>query len=213
MSELKLFTFKNAALSSRGWLRAWQIHPKSLLVSNFCDQCGRGSEIPSGEFDVDLEGGSKYPDILLCGEHPFLIVSGRVVTDWREAGINCFQAYKVRVASVKPKKLRLATPPCYFRIEITGTCLVDPKASGISILRQCPKCGRGAIDRDSTKPFGIVGGSWNEFALFRDVKLLPRVSFCDERVFDLAAEKKHTNFRFQPAIVADHATKSQRVVL
>src|SRR6266508_5822856 len=141
ISELKLFQMRDNTSLSRGWLYAWSIHPRSPLISNFCGQCGRGSEIPSGEFDVDLEGGPKFPDILKCGEYPFLIVSERVVTDWRDAGITCFDAYKVSVASLKSKKARSAVPPCYFRIEITGTCVVDTKGSGIPISRRCSKCG------------------------------------------------------------------------
>ncbi len=207
-----MFQMRHNTNFSRGWLYAWSIHPRSPLSSNFCDQCGRGSEIPSGEFDVDLEGGSKYPDILQCGAYPFLIVSERVVTDWREAGITCFDAYKVCVASVKPKKARLAAPPLYFRIELTGTCVVEPKASGMKISRRCSKCGTGDIDRDNAKPFAIVPGSWNDFPLFRDAKLLPRVSFCNEQVFKLAKEKNHTNFRFEVAIVAGGAVRSKKIV-
>jgi len=191
----------NTALS-RGWLYAHKIHPTSELVDTRCDKCGRGSVVPSGGFDVDLEGGSKFPDILLCGAHPFLLVSERVMADWHKSGINTFDAHSVRVISVKSAKAPLTRAPQYFRIEITGRCSVNSKASQMTISRQCSKCGRGYIDRDNHNPFAIAAGSWDGSPLFRDLKLLPRVSFCAQVVADLAMDKKHTNFQFKPAVLA-----------
>lgn len=202
MSETKLFYMRHSASSGKGWLYAVHIQSRSPLVSNYCSRCGSGSEIPSGAFDVDLEGGWKFPDILQCGAYPFLIVSDRVVSVWRESGVDCFDAYEVQVRSVDSEKTVVGSPPSYFRVEITGTCTVDVKESNISITSKCRTCGRGMIMRDFEKPFSLVAGSWNDFALFRDHDLLPGVSFCTQAVFQLAAEHKHTNFRFEPVQIS-----------
>lgn len=201
MSDMKLYQMRHNTDRSSGWLYAAHIKPRSELVSNYCDGCGRGSEIPAEAFDVDVEGGWRFPDILQCGAYPFLIVSERVVSVWVAVGIDCFKAFKVRVKAVDAEKPVISAPPTYFRIEVTGTCLVNQEASGITVTSKCRKCGLGMIKHVSDRPFAIVDDSWNDYALFRDEGLLPRITFCNQEVRKLISKHKLTNFRFEQVTV------------
>src|SRR5438105_1030015 len=123
------------------WAFAVSIHPKSHVVKWLCPECGRAAQYPAGSFDVTVEGGSRFPDFLGCGAYPLLIVSERAVSVFKGAGITCFQEYPVGVAAVQESRLRREEAPAYFRIEITGECMIDFAASGATIKTICERCG------------------------------------------------------------------------
>lgn len=180
---------------NRQFASAWHIVPRSPMVHRVCPECDTVENYPSGAFDVFIERGSQYPDVLGCGAYPFLIVSERVIKVWQGAGISSFHTFPVAITEVQSKKLRDVTPPRYFRIEIDGTCQIDLAASGAEVISFCPECHH--LD---TRPyfhgFHMVPGSWDGSPLFRDPVLYLRVNFCTQLVFDLARQHRLTNFRF-----------------
>jgi len=165
-----------------------------------CQDYGVVVSYPSGEFDVIVEGGNSYPDILGCGPYPFLIVSEPVVEAWRAAGVSSFTSYLVRVEDVhsrSPKLLR-AIPPLYYRIEIDGRCEIDMAASGLNIVRYAPDCHYIVTDPPQAFGFQMVDGSWDGAPLFRDHARYPRESFCTQAIPDIVQEQRFSNFRFEP---------------
>lgn len=177
---------------------AASIHPRSDTYERTCKVCGVRESYPVGAFDVTVEGGSRYPDVLGCGAYPFLIVSETIIGDWREANITSFHVYPVGISNVLTKRLRDIPPPQYYRVELDGVCQIDSKASGLRVVNQCPECHHLWTDPISASGFQMVPDSWDGSALFRDSTLYPRVSFCTELILELARKHRRTNFRFEP---------------
>jgi hypothetical protein len=185
---------------TRGFTWAASILPRSEVVRRVCPEQGVAVSYPSGEFDVVVEGGNSYPDVLGCGQYPFLIVSEAVVDAWRDAGVSGFTSFLVQVDDVhsrSPKLLR-AIPPRYYRIEIDGRCEVDMVASGLEIIRYAPECHYIVTEPPQANGFQMVEGSWDGSPLFRDHVRYPRVAFCTQTVQEIAREFRFTNFRFEP---------------
>lgn len=195
----RFYEFRDNSSYNTEFAWAVSILPRSEMIERRCPQCGNVESYPSGAFDVIVEDGSRYPDILGCGAYPFLIVSEKVVTVWHDAHINCFHTHPVGVATVKSQQLQGIVPPLYFRIEIDGRCQIDLAGSGITVISLCPECHhlvtlpRLAHERR----FRIVPNSWDGCPLFRDSTLFPRVNFCTQLVLDLAQQYQFTNFRFE----------------
>ena len=194
----KFYTFSDNSSYNRSFTWAMSINPRSEMTHYVCQNCGTIQNFPSGEFDVELKGGMKYPDILGCGAYPFLIVSETVVFDWENAGITNFEKFTVGVSSINSKRLSEISPPQYFRIEITGHCEIDLKASALKVISFCQECGYLKTDPAIPSGFRIAAGSWDGTALFRDAIKYPRVSFCTDSILELAYKYQHTNFRFEP---------------
>jgi len=192
----KYYKFRNNTLFTHGYTWAMSIIPKSSTDSFSCPECGIRHNAPSGAFDVIVEGGSKYPDVLGCGAYPFLILSEAIINDWKEAGINAFATFPVNIAKVKSKKLLSVHPPRYFRVEITGTCKINLEASGYSLLPRSTRCNHSRLEKIGTKGMFMVPGSWDGTPLFRDHEIFPRLNFCTEIIVELARKHKRTNFRF-----------------
>ncbi len=179
------------------WTFAASIHPKSHVLEWHCPECGRAATYPAGAFDVTIEGGSAFPDFLGCGAYPLLIVSGRVVSAFKAAGIECFQGHAVGIAGVRETHLRCEDAPAYFRIEIAGECMIDFAASGATLERICPRCGEVKFQPPVIRQFAIIDGSWDGCDLFRDHRYFPRVSFTTKRVADLVRTHALTNCRLE----------------
>lgn len=177
---------------------AMSIIPRSEMVYRVCPKCNAVQHYPTGAFDVIVEGGSRYPDVLGCGAYPFLIVSERVVVAWRAEGISSFHTYPVGIAHAKFRKLREVVAPIYYRVEIDGRCEIDLAASDLEVVKLCPECHCLKTRPLSAPGFRMVPGSWDGSPLFRDPVLYPRVNFCTQPILDLAREHELTNFRFEP---------------
>lgn len=199
MNVNRFFSFRNNSSYNRSFTYAVSLVPKSEVVTQVCSKCGSVAEYPSGSFDVVLEGGTKFPDVLQCGAYPFLIVSEAVITAWQEAKIECFHNYPVGIASVQSKRMK-DVPPKYFRTEIDGRCRIDLKASGIQVIRICPECNTITENPKFSDSHGFImeRGSWDGCDIFRDEIYYPRLNFCTERVLSLMGERRLTNFRFEP---------------
>jgi hypothetical protein len=179
------------------WAVAPHIQPKSHVIQWECPECGRAAEYPAGDFDVVVEGGIAFPDLLSCGAYPLLIVSDKVSSLLRHAGINCFQEFPVAVSAVQDSQLRAVDAPRYVRVEITGECMIDFLASGATIQSICKRCGELTTQPDVIRRFALLPGSWDGSDLFRDHRYFPRVTFATPRLVELVKANGLTNFRFK----------------
>lgn len=184
IADTRFYNFRHNSSHTRGFTWAASIRPRSEMFRRVCPEYGVIVNHPSGEFDVVVEGGNRYPDVLGCGAYPFLIVSESVVIAWKDAGITCFHSYLVLVAEVRSrsKKLREAIPPRYFRIEIDGRCEIDLAASDLEVVRFAPECQYIMTKPPLASGFQMVPGSWDGSPLFRDPIRYPRVSFCTQLI-------------------------------
>ncbi len=179
------------------WTMAISIHSRSRLIEWCCPDCGAADSYPAGAFDVTVEGGNAYPDILGCGAYPLMIVSSRVIASWEQNDIGPFVKFPVGVAAAHETMLRSKDAPQYYRVEIAGDVKVDIPRSGGKISQYCARCGQFSIESFTLKKKAIFAGSWDGSPLFRDKRLFPRVIFCTETVKQLAEKEKHTNFHFE----------------
>jgi hypothetical protein len=193
-----LFEIGDDSCSKLHWTRAPSVHPTSEVIQWSCDICGRATTYPSGSFDLTVEGGSAFPDCLLCGFYPFFVVSERVAVAAKSSGISSFTEFPVRVVNCLETDLVVADAPKYFRIEVTGECKVDLFTSGARVKGVCSRCGAITIERPGKRRFRLLQGSWDGCDLFRDVRLFPRVIFCTQKVVSLVQTAGYTNFRFDP---------------
>lgn len=198
-NHLHFYTFRHNSSHTRGFPWAISIIPRSEMHYKTCIECGIVEKYPSGAFDVILEKGTKYPDILGCGAYPFLIVSNTVIQAWREASITCFHTYPVGITETKSKKLQSIPQPQYLRVEIDGRCEIDLEASGIEVIRVCSECKRVVTQPRLPNKSGyhMKANSWDGCPLFRDVLLYPRVQFCTDKIIKIASQHRFSNFRFE----------------
>jgi len=146
---------------------------------------------------VILEGGSKFPDILHCGEYPLLMVSERVVTVWNKARIKSFRKFPLRIRKAIHSKVDLGAAPKYFRIEFTGECMVDFPASRLRITGVCTRCGQLSWRVREPQRFKLLEGSWDGSDLFRDIGHFPRVTFCTQKCADVMRSAGLTNLSLE----------------
>lgn len=198
MRSLSFYVFWDNTFSNRGFAWAASIHPRSEVIHQICPKCGSVKYYPKGAFDVTLEKGSKYPDVLGCGAYPFLIVSDKVIKAWQDAGVCCFHVYDVKVANIKFAKLQDLPAPQYNRVEIDGSCRIDLEASGAKVVKFCPECQHLVTHPPVLNSFRMESGSWDGSSLFRDQLYYPMVSFCTETIINIAYQYRLTNFRFEP---------------
>lgn len=194
---MNYFAMSNSTANSKGWTYSPTFYPIDGLVDYVCSTCGAMARYPIGRFALDLEGGSKYPDILMCGAWPILIVSGRVIQGWEEVGVIGYKKYPVEIRNISSKKLKSADSIEYFSIEVQARCELDLVAMGLSIVNECGECGKTKlskpswdIDRLVIKPESI--GSADIFIS----SVFPSKVLVNEKIVDCACVNKHTNFEF-----------------
>jgi len=192
-----LYRFSDNSIYNPQFVWAAEIYPRSEIFNRTCSRCNSRESYPIGAFDVILEDGTQYPDVLGCGAFPFLIVSNRVVDHWNHANITAFHVYPVGIAEIRTEGLRIADPPDYFRIEIDGRCHIDLQASGLSVKQHCQKCHHLSTEPLVASGFAMTPNSWDGSSVFRDHDLYPHVNFCTKLLVELAHKHQHTNFRFE----------------
>lgn len=182
---------------SNGWAYASKIYAKSEEVIIDCEKCGARGRYPEKEFDIDIEGGEKYPDILLCGSYPLLIVSKKVVEDWKNEGITGFSFYPVGINSVSSESLRKVTPPSYFHIVVQGKSKLNLVKMEVDIVEKCPSCGKIKFNKPiwDIDKFYIDETTWDGLDLFVS-DLFPTMILVTTNVVQSACKNKHTNFEF-----------------
>jgi hypothetical protein len=193
---MKHYRLWNNSSYEDNWTFAVSIEPTSRVVDWHCDECGRSEWYPAGGFGVRVEGGSAFPDFLGCGAYPLLIASARAVAALRESGIECFDTAPVAIAGSLDNQAALAEAPEYFRLEIAGQCRVNLAESRMTIEKVCHRCGIFSVQPNLNRRFRIMEGSWDGSDLFRDCRHFPRVSFCTQKVVDIARSCGLTNVRF-----------------
>lgn len=199
MKNNNFFEFSNNSTANKKFTWAYGIDPKSKKSTKVCRKCGSVSSIYKDPLLLEVEGGSKYPDVLGCGEYPFLIASEMVVTDWEREKVSGFRSFPAVINKVESVSLEKSPIPKYYRIEISGQCRIDLQESGYKNVEICKKCGQtGYVDIFQLTGHKMIPGSWEGTDVFRDTELFPTIYFCTEKVIEVARKYKHTNFRFEP---------------
>ncbi|WP_152966342.1 hypothetical protein [Ornatilinea apprima] len=193
------FIFSDNTFHSKRYTWATSIIPRSQMVNRRCHYCSAVENYPSGEFDVVLENGSEFPDMLGCGAYPFLILSERVISTLVAEKISAFHTFSVGISEIrsKSKMLMETDPPKYYRVEIDGNCQIDLEASGLELVHFCPECHHLVTNPRVPNGLQIISGSWDKSDVFRDVQFYPRINFCNESLPGIVNRNKFTNFRFE----------------
>ena len=203
MAEHNFYSVTHNSFGTRGYPWVMEVDGSYRLISH-CSTCDRDIRYADSGIGLILENkkGTKWPDVLGCGYHPFLIVSDRVVSSWHKEGIGPFPISRAIVRSPLPKKLVGSIPPMYFWVD--GKKMYDVKvdyeASGFVDVKFCLECGTRTDDieltydrQNSSEYPGIVfrDGTWGGEDLFAS-DISHAQFFCTETVLEIA---KNTNLR------------------
>jgi hypothetical protein len=164
-----------------------------------------------------LDGsGSKWTDVIGSGERGFTMVSQRVLEIWEAEGIGTFPVFPVTILPPYPKKL--SDPPMYYRLDhknIEGAEM-DYESSGFVDIKHCPECGfsydwnkTDKLSRFQITPYKLHENTWNGKEIFSIIRS-SRIC-CTEKIVDIAAKYKMTNFEFTPLEIAGSATSFRGV--
>ena len=204
-----LFTVRHNSFNTRGfpWIdrivKGLEYHDES------CSECGGGpvsKVVGDIHAKLDPNKGQKWPDVLGCGASSVLIVSERVLNDWKTDGIGDVPVGgRVVVVSPLPKRLQGVQPPCYVWLDPAKMidARLDEEASGFVGVLCCSICGRRTWDiaatyerQHSPQWGGYVLRDWYGANLFTAASY--GFHFCTEKVIECAKRHRHTNFRFVP---------------
>ena len=197
MTNNQFYNMSNNTCLSRGWTYAPSFYPVDNYVRYNCPKCGAIAYYPTGKYAIDLEGGTKYPDILLCGAYPLLIVSERVRNDWVNSGITGFVSFPLEIREIASAKLKTKEPVQYYGIEVSAKCELDLVAMDVEITNKCDKCGNIRLSKNTEdiQKLVIKSDSVGNFDIFVS-EIFPAKIFVSERVVKCACINKHTNFSF-----------------
>lgn len=160
-----------------------------------CRKCGSvylKKEIKT--VNLEIEGKGKYPDILLCGEWPLLLISDRTLKVWEQNDIGDFNKYSVKLFRGNGEEIS-DNEVKYHHIVITGQCTLDLDAMGIKIIDQCEACGIVKYNKE-TWQFGEPIFDQN-FANERELFVLEQFKnnpLCSRKNLELIYNNKLTNF-------------------
>ncbi len=200
MTSEQLYQMSDNTCLSRGWTYAPRFYPIDSHVRYRCTKCGAIANYPMGKYAIDLEGGTKYPDILLCGAYPLLIVSERVLNDWVNSGITGFQSFPLEIREIASEKLKTKERIQYYGIEVTAKCELDLEAMDVKIISKCDRCGNVRLSKDSMdiEELVIKPESVENSDIFVS-EIFPAIILVTQKVVKCACINKHTNFSFVKA--------------
>ncbi len=148
------------------------VYSPSIINSNEyftnCAECGSTYvKKDLNNIDLIIEGKGKYPDVLLSGSWPLLIVSDKLLNIWEDNKITGFNSYPIKIFTKNGAEI-LKNDAHYYNIKITGKCQLDFKAMGIEILEECKTCGAVIFNKEVWE-FGtpiVKTNSWDGSDLF-----------------------------------------------
>lgn len=172
--------------------------PKIIDSEKYFTKCYRcGSESLKDDIHniaLMVEGKGNYPDALLCGHWPMLVVSDRVVKMWEQNNISGFYTINVRLFRSNGIEI-LESEASYHSVVITGRSELDLDSMGVEITSKCSSCGFERYNKE-TYDFGtpiIKHNSWdgNELFVFEQFKSVP---MCGIKNLELIYKNKWSNF-------------------
>lgn len=172
--------------------------PKILNREDYfvkCIECGSvhlKKEIRN--IDLLVEGKGKYPDILLCGHWPVLIVSDKVLKKWKENNISGFHNYSVRLFRSNGEEIP-TDQAFYHHIIITGRSELNLEMMGVQIISKCGECETVKFNK-GTWEFGtpiMKQNSWDGSDLF-SFNYFHSSPLCGMKSLELIQNNKLTNF-------------------
>ena len=139
----------------------------------------------------------EFPDVLLCGHYPLVIVSNRVIEAWQKNNVTGYIAHSINKL-VDSNRCEINAPVRYFNIIITGRAELDLEKMGISIIKQCATCNCVEYDKPSWE-FGeayIKAETYDGSDLFVDKHFTQSV-MCTQKILEIVYREKLTNFEFR----------------
>lgn len=196
----KFYRIGDNSSGSRGavWMRVASV---SRIIRKSCPACGIPATMPNKEIILvpEITRGTFWPDTVDVDGQPMgLYISETVKTDWDKAGFRYGKAWKGKVVGPYPKALVGSVPPRYYWIDAPVGMEIDYKASGITVLVDCAVCGekKWTVEPGQVKTI-LFPETWTGLDVFGFSKS-SALTFCTQRVLDLAIEKRWTNFWFSP---------------
>jgi len=168
---------------------------KSSRIVKTCKRCGGVDiEIVETPMKITIEGKGKFPDILECGEYPFLIVSKKVVDLLEISSITGFDYQTVQLLTNKGDLISNVNEG-YFKIEVMNELEMDLGKMGIEIIDICPLCSKIRYSK-RTWEFGdiLLKQGYGYLPDLFTLKHFPRTYFCSRKVLELVFKNKLTNF-------------------
>lgn len=194
---MEFYIMGNNTSKSKQWSYAPRFYPIDGVVEKRCSTCGSVEKYPIGKFAIDLEGGTKYPDILLCGQYPLLIVSEKVINDWGSEEFKGYKYFPIEIRNIDSKALKDKPPLKYYSVEVTSNCELDFHSMDVNIVDTCNECGKVKFSKQiwEINTFVVNRNSWTGTELFVS-SLFPRKIIVSKDVVRCSCKNKHTNFKF-----------------
>ncbi|MBX9788588.1 MAG: HEAT repeat domain-containing protein [Pirellulales bacterium] len=180
-----------------------------------CSACGRGFRTRyAGRLSVCTEYGREWSDVIgTSGNTVGFLISERVLSGLRDAGIDSFEYFEVEIAEVRSQRLRVLPQPRYYYISPTGRIDIDPVRTEfkLRVLGTCGECARllfesipPELSPDRWIPDRWIPklDTWDGSHLLQFGNISGSDVLCTERVLLLAREHRWTNFRFQPVDIS-----------
>jgi hypothetical protein len=164
-----------------------------------CKACGKkvyAFDAWRGSFACDLEGGTRWSDIIGSGSTgPSVLVSERVRTALSRlsAGLDF---HPMSISSIASKKLSASDAPPYYVIAFKRRHRLQRAASGLPPAG-CEICQRASGTDMNARPSRLVAEPPLVDAVFAFANYRPGIGFCDESLVQAAHDEQWTNFRFE----------------
>ena len=163
-----------------------------------CPKCGIASIFSYlrkyvDSFSIEIDQGTKYPDLMGCGTSAFTVVSQHAIDSFKKWKITGWEAVPVQIGAVKAKKLKEVEPPQYYSLLVEEGIQYDKKKMEYRSV-MCNHCGRETVTHNGD--ITVVAESWNGKDLFKGDYM--GFVLCTEKVLECAKEEKLSNFSFIP---------------
>lgn len=170
-----------------------------------CDSCGRDivTELydNTGFYELVLEGGKKYPDLLeFCGAGDRLhILSEKTLSVFKKENISGILEYEpVHILTDKGKGCieRDENAPKYFSVKLSGSIDFNYPAMFLKKKKYCPSCGKYELNRQRLYPFIVDRNTWDGSDMCSLITF-PAFVICTDKIVQLVKSNKLTGFSFE----------------
>jgi hypothetical protein len=103
------YTLRSYNMPQHGFAWGQKTNLSCPVENVICPQCGIASifgyrSTYKGSFSIDIDQGTKYPDLMGCGASAFTVVSQHAIDSFKKWKITGWEAVPVQIGAVKAKK-------------------------------------------------------------------------------------------------------------
>ena len=177
----------------------------SLVVeidpTDYCPVCSKMFGEHDGNYCMDIHNiynAKIFPDYLLCGAGPLIIISNRVLDLWQQHNVTGYSTTPIKHLYDNDRSI-LACHVNYYNITLTGYAELDFEKMGIEIVSHCSICGATQYNKN-TWEFGsayLKADSHDGSDLFR-LRFFDKLPLCTMKITDMMQKEGLTNFEFKP---------------